>query len=215
MREFSLPAVVRERASLQPNHIAFTFIDYDHDWDGIAESLTWSQLYRRMLNVAHQLRFCGSTGDRAVILAPQGLDYIVAFLGAMEAGRIAVPLSLPLGGATDLRVTSVLQDAEPTVILTTSSAVHLFADHVGPQPGAPEPTIIEVDRLDTERGHGRRVNGNGYPNVAYLQYTSGSTRMPAGVMVSNENIRSNFEQIASAYFEEYGGVTPPDTTFVS
>jgi fatty acid CoA ligase FadD28 len=40
MREFSLPAVVRERASLQPNHIAFTFIDYDHDWDGIAESLT-------------------------------------------------------------------------------------------------------------------------------------------------------------------------------
>jgi len=72
MREFSLPAVVRERASLQPNHIAFTFIDYDHDWDGIAESLTWSQLYRRMLNVAHQLRFCGSTGDRAVILAPQG-----------------------------------------------------------------------------------------------------------------------------------------------
>ena len=61
MREFSVPAVVRERASLQPNDIAFTFIDYEHDWDGIAESLTWSQLYRRMLNVAHQLRFCGST----------------------------------------------------------------------------------------------------------------------------------------------------------
>jgi fatty acid CoA ligase FadD28 len=215
MRNFSVSTLLRERASLQPNDIAFTYLDYEQDWDGVAETLTWSQLYRRTLDVAHRLRVCGSTGDRAVILAPQGLDYIVAFLGAMEAGRIAVPLSLPMGGATDLRVTSVLQDAEPTVILTVSSAVHLFGDHIRPQPGAPEPTIIEVDKLDSERGHGRRVNGNGHPSVAYLQYTSGSTRMPAGVMVSNENIRSNFEQIASAYFEEYGGVAPPDTTFVS
>jgi fatty acid CoA ligase FadD28 len=161
------------------------------------------------------LRFCGTTGDRAVILAPQGLDYIVAFLGAMEAGRIAVPLSLPMGGATDARVSSVLQDASPTVILTTSSVVGSLADHIRPQPGTSAPSIIEVDVLDADRGHGRRVNGNGHPSIAYLQYTSGSTRLPAGVMISNENIRANFEQLASDYFEEYGGVAPPDTTFVS
>ena len=47
--ETSIPAVLRERASLQPNDTAFTFIDYDQDWDGVAESLTWSQLYRRAL----------------------------------------------------------------------------------------------------------------------------------------------------------------------
>ena len=62
---------------------------------GVAESLTWAQLYRLSLNVALELKGCGSTGDRAVILAPQGLDYIVAFLGALEAGLIAVPLSVP------------------------------------------------------------------------------------------------------------------------
>jgi fatty acid CoA ligase FadD28 len=215
MRDFSVSTLVRERASLQPNDIAFTFIDYEQDWDGVAESLTWAQLYRRTLDVAHQLRSCGTTGDRAVILAPQGLDYIVAFLGAMEAGRIAVPLSLPMGGATDLRVTSVLQDSSPTVILTTSSVVDMLADHIAPQPGTPAPAVIEVDKLAAASGHGRRVNGNGHPSVAYLQYTSGSTRMPAGVMVSNENIRANFEQIASAYFGEFGGVAPADTTFVS
>src|SRR5690349_24478451 len=143
MRNFSLPAVIRERASLQPNDVAFTFIDYEQDWDGVAESLTWAQLYRRTLNVAHQLRFCGATGDRAVILAPQGLDYIVAFLGAMEAGRIAVPLSLPMGGATDLRVTPVLQDASPTVILTTSSVVHVLSEHIQPEQGTAAPSIIE------------------------------------------------------------------------
>ncbi|MBP1817085.1 AMP-binding protein [Mycobacterium sp. OAE908] len=215
MRDFSVSALVRERASLQPNDVAFTFIDYEQDWDGVAESLTWAQLYRRTLNVAHQLRFCGATGDRAVILAPQGLDYIVAFLGAMEAGRIAVPLSLPMGGATDLRVTSVLADSSPSVVLTTSSVAGMLADYLTPQPGTPAPTVIEVDKLDTASAPGRRVNGNGNPNVAYLQYTSGSTRMPAGVMVTHENVRVNFEQIASAYFEEFGGVAPPDTTFVS
>ena len=86
--ETSVPVVLRERASLQPNDTAFTFIDYDQEWDGVAETLTWSQTYQRTLNVARELKHCGSTGDRAVILAPQGLDYIVAFFGALQAGQI-------------------------------------------------------------------------------------------------------------------------------
>jgi fatty acid CoA ligase FadD28 len=68
-------------------------------------------------NVARELKHCGSTGDRAVIVAPQGLDYIVGFLGALQAGQIAVPLAVLMGGATDERVRSVLRDASPTVIL--------------------------------------------------------------------------------------------------
>ena len=75
--ETTLVDVLRERASLQPNDKAFTYIDYEQDWNGAAESLTWSQLYRRTTNVARELERCGSPGDRAVILAPQGLDYIV------------------------------------------------------------------------------------------------------------------------------------------
>ena len=68
----SIPGVLRERASLQPNDTAFTFIDYEQDWEGVAENRTWSQMYRRTLNLAHELRLRGSVGDRAVILAPQG-----------------------------------------------------------------------------------------------------------------------------------------------
>ena len=107
MVRFSIPALLRERASLQPNRTAYTFMDYEQDWAGIAESLTWSQLYRRTLNLAAELRLHGSTGDRAVILAPQGLDYITAFLGALQAGLIAVPG----GAAGDERVSSVMRDA--------------------------------------------------------------------------------------------------------
>lgn len=117
MTEPSVPNLLRERAGLQPDDTAFTFLDHERDESGVAASLTWLQLYRRTLQVANELGLCASLGDRAVISAPQGLDYITAFLGALQAGLIAVPLSVPLGGASAERVGSVLRDASPSVIL--------------------------------------------------------------------------------------------------
>jgi long-chain fatty acid adenylyltransferase FadD28 len=213
--ETSLTAVLRERASLQPGDTAFTFIDYQQDWDGVAESLTWSQLYRRTLNVARELKQCGSTGDRAVILAPQGLDYIVAFLGALQAGQTAVPLSVPLGGVSDERVGSVLRDAAPTVVLTTSPVAGVVAEYVKSESGESVPSVVEVDLLDLDAPAGSGAWRENHPGTAYLQYTSGSTRQPAGVMISHRNLLANFEQLLSDYFVEYGKVAPPDATVVS
>ena len=213
----SIPALLRERASLQPNDTAFTFIDYEQDWAGVAESLTWSQLYRRVLNVARELRLRGSTGDRAVILAPQGLDYVAAFLGTLEAGLIAVPLSVPQndGGAHDERVDSVLRDTLPSLILTTSAVVGSVAEYAKPRTGQSVPSVVEVDLLDLDSRNRFEAPSQSRPDIAYLQYTSGSTRQPAGVMISNKNLLANFDQITSDYFVEYGKVAPPDTTFVS
>lgn len=221
--EASIPAVLRERASLQPDDTAVTFIDYEQDWAGVPESLTWSQLYRRTQSVARELAQCGSTGDRAVILAPQGLDYMVAFLGALQAGQIAVPLSVPLGGALDDRVGWVLQDATPAVILTTSSVASTVAEHLGPQLGASAASVVEVDRLDPNPRRGNTAgalqsssdSSRDSSSTAYLQYTSGSTRQPAGVMMSHDNILGNFEQLMAGYFADYGNVPPPDTTILS
>jgi fatty acid CoA ligase FadD28 len=206
--------VLRERASLQPNDTAFTFIDYKQDWAGVAESLTWSQQYRRALNVANELRHCASSGDRAVILAPQGLDYIAAFLGALQAGLVAVPLSPPMGGAHDERVHSVLQDTSPSVILTTSSVVSDIAKYAQSRDGEPSPSIIEIDSLDLD-SRGAAGNGRSLPSTAYLQYTSGSTRGPRGVTISYRNLLANYQQLMAAYFADYGNVAPPGTTIVS
>ena len=215
MLESSLPAVLRERASRRPNEVAFTFIDYDQDWAGVAETLTWSQLYRRTLNVAQELRACGSPGDRAVILAPQGLEYIVAFLAALQAGQIAVPLSVPQGGASDERVISVLRDASPSAILTTSSLAGNIAEYIEAKPGEPAPSVLEVDLLDLDSRNAVAAEIDSQPDIAYLQYTSGSTRTPAGVIMSHRNIQVNVEQIVSGYFGENGGIAPPETTVVS
>jgi long-chain fatty acid adenylyltransferase FadD28 len=211
----SIPSVLRERASLQANEKAFTFIDYEQDWDGVVETVTWSQLYRRSLNVAREVREYGSPGDRAVIMAPQGLHYIDAFIGALQAGFIAVPLAVPLGGAVDERVNSVLRDAAPSVILTTSAVVGDVTEQIALQSDGPVPHVVDVDLLDLDARNGSRLRVDSRSDTAYLQYTSGSTRMPAGVEITYPNLLANFEQMFADYFAHRGGVAPPDTTFVS
>ena len=216
----SLPAVLRERASLQPNDTAFTYIDYEQDWDGAPITLTWSQLYRRAVNLGAQLRHSGAPGDRALILAPQGLDYIVGFLGALQAGLVAVPLSVPVGGAHDERTISVLADTSPSVILTTSAVVDTVGEYTQPREGQSAPAIVELDLLDLEARQrsvrlGSNVAGNDLSDFVYLQYTSGSTRAPAGVTVSNKNVFGNFEQIMGDFFSVEGGVAPADLTAVT
>ena len=215
MIEQSLPAMLRQCVNLQPDGTAFTFIDYEQDPAGVAQTLTWLELYRRVLKVAQELRLHASAGDRAVILAPQGVDYVVAFLGAMQAGLIAVPLLVPLGGATDERVDSVLRDATPTIILTTSSVIGVVVQQVTARPSGPVPSIIEVDLLNLNAPIQSDAGDESYPAIAYLQYTSGSTREPAGVMMSHRNLLANFKQLMSGYFADRGGVAPSDLTIVS
>ena len=146
MFDTSIPAVLRTRAQAQPNDIAFNFIDYEIDPAGYEERLTWSELYRRVQVVAHELLQSGSVGDRVAILAPQGFDYIVGLLGALEAGLTAVPLPVPMLGLHDERVSGVLKDCAPVAVITTSAAVDAVMPSLSDVPGSP--LVIEVDALD-------------------------------------------------------------------
>ena len=216
----SIPAVLRERASLQPNETAFTYVSYDRDWTGEPLTLTWSQLHRRVVNLGEQLKLCASAGDRALILAPQSLDYVVAFLGAVQAGLVAVPLFVPNGNARRERMISVLADASPSVVLTTSAAVDNVTASVRSHQGQSAPAIVEIDLLDLDSrlrpaGPRPRAGANDPADCIYLQYTSGSTRTPAGVMISNKNVFANFAQQMHNLFAPEGGVPPADITVVS
>jgi acyl-CoA synthetase (AMP-forming)/AMP-acid ligase II len=165
--------------------------------------------------LAAEIREHAQIGDRVVILAPQNMSYILGFLASFEANVIAVPLSTPTLGAHDERAAAVVRDARPTVILTTADTAAAVAPYATAQDGHAAPTVLEIDRLDLsvrKRSTSRRETP---PATAYLQYTSGSTRTPAGVMVTQRNLFANFEQEVSALLSEYGKVGPPGTTAVS
>lgn len=213
MSNASILTVLQERASATPNEAAFTFTEYDINPEGVQETLTWSQLYRRTLNMAQAVQQHGVPGDRALIIAPQGLAYVVAFLGAMQAGFIAVPLSVPVPGSHDERVSAVVTDTSPTVVLTTSAVFEVAAQHV--DDGASLIAVITVDTLDLDAPAPAIVETPDEPDIAYLQYTSGSTRLPAGVMISHRNLQVNFEQLITDFLGHLGGGIPPGFTLVS
>ena len=156
--EHSIPAVLEERANQQPDDIAYTFIDYEVDPAGFAESLTWSEVHERVQVVAERLATCGSPGDRAVILAPQSLEYVVAFLGAIQAGFVAVPLSVPQFGQHDERVSGAMEDCAPVAVLTTSAVVDDIRKYAQAQPRQRAPRVIEIDALDFDAPRTRRRN---------------------------------------------------------
>jgi len=138
--EASIAAVLRDWAQQQPDAPAYTYIDYDVDPAGYRQTLTWSGLYGRVQTLAAEVSTVGAPGDRAAILAHQGLDYVVAFFAALEAGLVAVPLPVPQFGAHDERASAALQDCAPTVLLTTSAVVD---DVVGCARSLPGPAVLQ------------------------------------------------------------------------
>lgn len=212
MSETTIPAQIDRLADERPDDIAYTFVDYESDPDGVEESLTWSELQDRVGVVAAQLAKYGAPGDRAAILAPQGLEYVIGFLGAIYAGFIAVPLSVPQPGQHDDRVASALGNCSPAAVLTTSEVVDEVRKYAQAQSGRRSPRVIEVDALDFDTP-ANPVVVEEYPKIAYLQYTSGSTRQPAGVEITHRNALVNVEQCVTEYFENLDGM-PEDMTVV-
>ncbi len=213
--DMTLPALLRHQATTQGDATAFTFMDGAVLGTGHPESLTWNQLYRRVLSLAEELRRTATKGDRVAILAPQGLDYVVAFYASLQAGLIAVPLSVPMFGVHDQRAESALADSAPSVLLTTSAAVADVNKYAVPHGGRPAPTVIEVDIIDVDATRALDETDDSRHGPAYLQYTSGSTRSAAGVIVSHRNVTSNIEQVVGDYFSEFGGTVPDETAVVS
>jgi len=211
--ETTIPELLRRRAHEQPDDVAYTFVDYESDPAGEAESLTWSELRGRVDVVAAKLSGLGSPGDRAVVLAPQGLDYIVGFLGAIQAGFIAVPLTVPQPGQHDERVVGAMRDCTPVAVLTTSAVVDDVRKYTQSSPRPPR--VIEVDALDFDSGSPLEPVVHSAAKTAYLQYTSGSTRLPAGVAMSHRNIMANLGQVFSDYLEHVPGINTRTLTVVS
>ncbi|PQD98076.1 fatty-acid--CoA ligase [Mycobacterium sp. EPG1] len=171
---------------------AYRYLDFDHD--RVVE-LTWSQLRARLDAVGNRLRQVTQPGDRVAILTPQGVEYVVGFFAAIEAGTIAVPLFAPeLPGHAE-RLHAVLADAQPSVVLTTSSAAEAVRSFLRVLPRDRRPRMIAVDAVPDAVGIGFERAPLQTDDIAYLQYTSGSTRTPAGVEITHRSACTNVVQM--------------------
>ncbi|MFI2233148.1 long-chain-fatty-acid--AMP ligase FadD32 [Nocardia testacea] len=180
------------------NTLAYRYIDYSRERDGEVHELTWQQFGVRLRAVAGRLQQVTTPGDRVAVLAPQGLDYVISFFAAIYAGTIAVPLFDPdEPGHTD-RLHAVLGDCKPSAILTASSAAAGVRQFFRGLPAAQRPRIIAVDAIPDSVGDSWARPDIAVDDIAYLQYTSGSTRTPAGVEITHRAVGTNLLQMVDA-----------------
>jgi fatty acid CoA ligase FadD32 len=193
----TLVSQARRLAETIGDRPGYTFVDYLSGPQGRRASLTWRQTDLRARALAAALRDRVIAGERAAVLAPQGLDYVVAMLGAFYARVVAIPLFTPdLPGHRE-RLAHILADADPACVLTTENAAASVEALLHEGAARPRDTLI-VDTVPAELADGWQDEDPGPADLAYLQYTSGSTRAPAGVMITHGCLAANAEQISAA-----------------
>lgn len=193
-----------------PDRPTLKYFNYATDQ---VETYTRAEVNRRIKAVAARLQQTGKVGDRVAILASNSPEYLFGFLGAMYAAQIPVPLYDPNEPGHADHLQAVLQDCKPTTILTNNASAAAVRKLFASIPGSERPRIISVSALPESVADSwqnpmanpelqQAVASGQMPapvdNIAFLQYTSGSTRTPAGVMLTNKAIMSNVLQIYMA-----------------
>jgi fatty acid CoA ligase FadD32 len=197
-------------ARVRGDKLAYRFLDFSTERDGVARDLSWATFGVRNRAVGARLQQVTQPGDRVAILCPQNLEYLVAFFGVLYAGRIAVPLFDPSEPGHVGRLHAVLDDCQPSAILTTTDSAEGVRKFLRSRPAKDRPRVIAVDAVPDEVGATWVAPADlDETTIAYLQYTSGSTRIPTGVQITHLNLGTNIVQVIEALEGEEGdrGVT--------
>ncbi|MGC4099605.1 MAG: amino acid adenylation domain-containing protein [Nitrospira sp.] len=212
----NLPDLFELRCRQQPDTLAYALI---RDNLEIESQLTYAQLERMVHSLAGHLAREAKPGTNVLLLYPQGLDVVCAFWACTYAGLVPVPAPAPdpIRRKYSLpRLRSIIEDAGVSLVLTTSSILALsselsIADETGPVKWIETDRPYDsVDSIELPQPHST--------TLAYLQYTSGSTATPRGVMISHGNVLAHCKALTLAgavsdssrslcwlpYFHDYG-----------
>jgi len=194
----SMPELLRGRAAADPDGRAYTFLE---DGERPGACLTWGELDRRASAISAAIRGMAAPGERALILCPPGLSFIPAFFGALRAQTIAVPAYPPGARAgidpndrTLMRLRAIVADAAPAVVLAPSAIAQRAALVASLVPELTPARWIDLDAtaaLDVHLPEAPPEAPIESGDIAFLQYTSGSTTEPRGVMVTHANLLHN------------------------
>ncbi len=188
----TLVELLRRRARHQGGRIAYAFL-----LDGEAEeaTLTYAELDRRARAIGSRLQELGAAGERAVLVYPPGLEYVGAFFGCLYAGAVAVPAYPPRPNRPPDRLVSMLADAAPRYVLTTARVLSRMRAYFAEVPALKAPEWLATDELADDLAAAWQPPAVDPGTLAVVQYTSGSTAEPRGVMILHRNLLANLGHI--------------------
>jgi amino acid adenylation domain-containing protein/non-ribosomal peptide synthase protein (TIGR01720 family) len=194
----TLVDILRRRSAYQADRVAYTFL-----LDGESEeiSITYAELDRQARTIAAALQSRLMVGDRVLLLYPPGLEYIAAFFGCLYAGVAAVPLYPPRRNRSLLRLQTLVANAEASAVLTTSAILGRVSPSFSENPALEKLHWLTAESMASGVEHDWQQLAISADHLAFLQYTSGSTSAPKGVMLSHRNLLHN-ERLIQAAFQQ-------------
>ena len=192
----SLIDVLAEHSRQQPNALAYTFLV---DGETVGPQITYRELERRARAIGATLQQLGAAGERVMLLYPSGLEYVAAYMGCLYAGSVAVPMAPPHRKRSGERLQTVVADAQAAFALTTEALWPQVMQWQAHTPGLKTLYWLTTDTIDEAVEAAWEVPRLSPDTIAFLQYTSGSTSTPRGVMVSHGNLVHNEHMLQHAY----------------
>jgi acyl-CoA synthetase (AMP-forming)/AMP-acid ligase II/acyl carrier protein len=184
----SVVALLRRRASEDKDKAAYTFLA---DGDAERGTVTYGELDRAARSVAATLQSLGLAGERALLLYPPGLDYVAALFGCLYAGVVAVPAYPPRRNRSRERLQAIIADARAAAVLATPSVASAGERLAAQVPSLRALRWLLTDQFSREAAESWREPPLCGESLALLQYTSGSTAAPRGVMLTHRNLLHN------------------------
>jgi acyl-CoA synthetase (AMP-forming)/AMP-acid ligase II len=204
--QFTLPEILRFRAIQTPDQTAFIFLP---DGENKEEKITYLELHHTALEIAQRLSEMHMEGERALMLFPPGLEFIKALFGCFYSGVIAVPAYPPRKNRSLDRIKTLVIDSGASIILSTDDIYQLFERSFSDvtelkqltwiTTNISNPTSNSPNRPIAQSSNRPIVQSPNPAELALLQYTSGSTGQPKGVMVTHRNIMRNVEYIRQSF----------------
>jgi acyl-CoA synthetase (AMP-forming)/AMP-acid ligase II len=194
------------RAKVQPDQTAYTFLK---NGDVESSSLTYVQLAQQAQAIAATLQDLNAAGQFAILLYPPGLEFVAAFLGCLLAGVVAIPASPPRRIEKTSKLEAILLDSQAAYVLTTSAYVSSVKPRLGNEEFSNRLNWIVSDRLDLQRAAVWQEPTIDLNSISFLQYTSGSTGSPKGVVITHNNLLQNHRALKLAC------IHPDTATFVN
>ena len=188
--------ILNFRAAETPHKKAYGFLQNGEE---LSHELTYLQLSRRAKAIAARLQAAGGKGKRTILLYPPGLEYVAAFYGCLHAGVIAVPAYPPKHNRSDVRLQQIITDCEPAFVLTTEKIREDFKADFSTLGVARHTVCITTDGLSEASAAEWRDEGLDSSDVAFLQYSSGSTAKPRGIIITHGNLLKNSAQLRDAF----------------